>query len=331
MRAMLSSKTGGPETLILTEKPTPEPQAGEVRIAIRAAGINFPDTIIIRDLYQIKPERPFAPGGEISGVIEALGEGVGNLAVGDRVLALTVFGGFSTHICIAADRVIKIPDQMPFDEAACFLFTYGTSHYAYQDCAFIKSGETVLILGASGGIGVSAIELAKAAGATVIAAVSSQEKAAFCQEIGADHALIYGREMDRDAQRALGGAIKDLTKPNGVDIVYDAVGGDYAEPALRSLGWNGRFLVIGFAAGIPKIPLNLPLLKNCSINGVFWGAFTQRSPERFMEHIRELFELYGAGKIRPRISARYPLEDAAKALSTIEDRTAKGKIVLTID
>ena len=331
MKAMLSKDPGGPETLELTDLPTPDPKKGEVRLRVRAAGVNFPDTLIIRDLYQMKPPRPFAPGGEIAGEVEAVGEGVDTLKVGDRVLALTGSGGFVTHLCIPAKTAIKIPDAMPFEDAACFIFTYGTSHHALKDRAKLQAGETLLILGAAGGVGSAAIELAKAAGARVIAAVSSQDKADFCREIGADETLIYPRDMDRDAQKALSKQIKDLAGPAGVNVVYDAVGGDYAEPALRALAWEGRFLVVGFPAGIPRIPLNLTLLKGSQIVGVFWGASVQMDPKGHAENMADLFAMYAKGQVKPRISATFPLEDAPQALEMMQDRKVLGKVVLSID
>ena len=331
MKALLSLAPGGPETLELTDLPTPDPKKNEVRIRVRAAGLNFPDTLIIRDLYQVKPPRPFAPGGEVAGEIEALGEGVSGFKVGDRVLALSGFGGFATHICLSADKVIKIPDAMPFDDAACFVFTYGTSHHALKDRAHLKAGESVLILGAAGGVGVAAIELAKAVGAKVIAAVSSEEKAAFCRDLGADETIVYPREMNRDAQKEFSNQIKALTGSAGVDVVYDAVGGDYAEPAIRALAWEGRFLVVGFPAGIPKIPLNLTLLKGCQIVGVFWGASVFRDPKGHAENVAELFRMYAVGQIKPRISAHFPLEKAADALVMMQNRDVLGKVVLLCD
>jgi len=331
MKAMLSVATGGPETLELTEMPDPEPGKNQVRIRVRAAGLNFPDTLMIRDMYQVKPPRPFAPGGEIAGEVDAIGEGVSGLAVGDRVLALTGFGGFVTHINVDAPKVIKIPDDMPFEDAACFIFTYGTSHHALKDRAHIKPGESLLILGAAGGVGVAAIELGKAAGAKVIAAVSSEEKAAFCKAHGADETLVYPTELDRDAQKELSNQIKALSGGEGVDVVYDAVGGDYAEPAIRALAWEGRFLVVGFPAGIPKIPLNLTLLKGCQVVGVFWGASVFRNPAGHAENMQDLFKMYAEGKIKPRISARFPLSEAAAALEMMQDRKVMGKVVLTMD
>lgn len=334
MKAMMSASAGGPETLKLVEIETPPPGRGEIRIAVKAAGVNFPDTLIIRDLYQFRPERPFAPGGEVAGVVDAVGGEVDSFKVGDRVQAGGINGGFATHFVCDASRANRIPDGMPFDEAAAFMLTYGTSHYALRDRANIRSGEVLLILGAAGGVGAAAIELGKAMGAKIIAAVSSEEKAEFCTKLGADETLIYPINIDQDGQRTFSKAIKErsakLGRPEGADVVYDAVGGAYAEPAVRALGWDGRFLVVGFPAGIPKIPLNLTLLKSCRIVGVFWGAFTMRDPAKNAEYVSELFELYEQGKIKPRITASMPLEHAAKALSLIEQRKATGKIVLLI-
>ncbi len=338
MKSMMSTTPGGPETLVLTETETPAPGPGQVLIAVKAAGVNFPDTLIIRDMYQFKPPRPFAPGGETAGVVEAVGDGVTGLQPGDRVLAGGINGAFSTHFIANANQVNKIPDAMPFGEAAAFMLTYGTSHYALKDRARLESGETLFILGAAGGVGAAAIELGKAMGAKVIAGVSSDDKAAFCKELGADETIVYPRnigELGRDGQKALSTAIKEASKklgrPEGVDVVYDGVGGDYAEASVRALGWEGRFLVVGFPAGIPKIPLNLTLLKSCQIVGVFWGAFTMRDPQRNAAHVTELFQWYEEGKIRPRITASFPLEKAAEALKLIEDRKATGKIILTME
>jgi len=332
MKSMMSAAPGGPETLKLMETPTPEPGRGQVRIAVKAAGVNFPDTLIIRDLYQFKPPRPFAPGSEVAGIVEAVGDGAAHLKAGDRVLSGGASGGFATHFIADGARVHKIPDAMPFDEAAAFLMTYGTSHYALKDRAKLKAGEALFILGAAGGVGAAAIELGKLMGAKVVAGVSSEEKAAFCKELGADEALIYPKgALDRDAQKALSDGIKRLCGGDGADVVYDAVGGDYAEAALRATAWQGRYLVIGFPAGIPKIPLNLALLMNREIVGVFWGAFTMRDPKRNSEHIAELFRWYTEGKTRPRVTAKFPLESAAEALRLIEERKALGKVVLTVE
>jgi len=293
--------------------------------------VNFPDTLIIRDLYQLKPQRPFAPGGEVAGIVEAVGDGVTSLSVGDRVIAMTGFGGFTTHLCADAVRCLKIPDEMPFDDASCLVLTYGTSHHALKDRAQIKAGETLLILGAAGGVGAAAIELGKAAGARVIAAVSSQEKSDFCKELGADETIIYPREMDKDAQKEFSKQIKKVAGAGGVDVAYDAVGGAYSEPVVRSMAWAGRFLVVGFPAGIPSIPLNLTLLKSCQIVGVFWGASTMMDPKGHAENMAELFKMYVEGKIKPRITEKFTLEEAGKALEFISDRKVLGKVALTVE
>ncbi len=332
MKAMLSTAVGGPDTLELTEMPDPEPKKGQILVRVHAAGLNFPDTLMIRDMYQFKPPRPFAPGGEIAGEVLAVGEGVDNVASGDRILALTSHGGFATHAVIDAVRAVPIPDDMPYEDAACFIFTYGTSYYALKDRGYLGDGDTLLILGAAGGVGAAAIELGKAMGARVIGAVSSEEKAAFCREIGADDTLVYPRELDgRDAQKALSAEIKKVAGANGIDVAYDAVGGAYAEPVIRAMAWNGRFLVVGFPAGIPKIPANLTLLKSCQIVGVFWGAATMRDPAGHAANMRDLFALYADGKIKPRISASLPLAQAADALKLMEDRKVMGKVVLTME
>lgn len=335
MKAMMSVEAGGPDSLRLMEVATPEPAAGQIRIAVKAAGVNFPDTLIIRDLYQFRPARPFAPGGEVAGIVDALGDGVTQFRKGDRVLAMTLQGGYATDLVVDAKAAAKIPDAMPFDEAAGFLMTYGTSHYALKDRAQLKPGETLFILGAAGGVGAAAIEIGKAMGAKVIAGVSSPEKAAFARELGADDFVIYPKEIDKDGQKTLSNAIKtacaNLGSSDGANVVYDAVGGDYAEPAVRALAWEGRFLVVGFPAGIPKLPLNLTLLKSCQIVGVFWGAFTMRNPKRHAEHVAELFRWYTEGKVKPRVTARFALEKAAEALKLVESRQVQGKAVLVME
>ncbi|WP_170600552.1 NADPH:quinone oxidoreductase family protein [Ruegeria arenilitoris] len=331
MQALLSVAPGGPETLELTTLPDPTPKKGQVLIRVRAAGVNFPDTLIIRDLYQMKPPRPFAPGGEVSGDVIAVGDGVSDLKVGDRVLALTGHGGFAEQLCIPAASAVPIPESMPYEDAACFIFTYGTSYHALKDRAGLKGGETLLVLGAAGGVGSAAVELGKAMGARVIAAVSTEDKAQFCKDLGADETIVYSKEMTREAQKAFSAEIKKLSGGDGVDVVYDAVGGDYAEPALRAMAWKGRFLVVGFPAGIPNIPLNLPLLKGCEIVGVFWGASVFRDPAGHAENLRELFAMYHGGKIKPRISARFSLPRAAEALEMLGDRSVLGKVVVSID
>ncbi|MAY88539.1 MAG: NADPH:quinone oxidoreductase [Pseudooceanicola sp.] len=330
MQSMFSTEVGGPETLKLTETETPTPKGTEVLIRVRAAGVNFPDTLMIRDMYQFKPPRPFAPGGEIAGEIEAVGDKVTTVKPGDRVLALIGHGGFATHAIADASRVIPVPDSMPFEDAACFIFTYGTSHHALKDRAHLKAGETLLILGAAGGVGSAAIELGKAAGARVIAAVSSEDKAEVCRSFGADETIVYPRELDRDGQKAFSQQIKDVAGKDGVNVVYDAVGGAYAEPAVRALAWEGRFLVVGFPAGIPKLPLNLTLLKGCQIVGVFWGDATRRDPKGHAENVAELFDMYAKGQIKPRISGSFPLERAGEALEMMQGRKVTGKVVVTM-
>ncbi len=331
MKAIVSHEFAPLDALKYEEIADPIPTGREVVITVEAAGVNYPDGLVVQGLYQMKPPRPFAPGGEIAGDVIAVGEGVKGYAEGDRVLALTGFGGFATQIYVDPMRAVKIPDGMPYEDAACFIFTYGTSLHALKDRADLKAGESLLILGAAGGVGAAAIELGKAMGAKVIAAVSSEEKAAFCRKIGADETIVYPRELDRDAQKALSSEIKKLAGGEGVDVVYDAVGGAYAEPAVRALAWEGRFLVVGFPAGIPKLPLNLTLLKGCQVVGVFWGAAVARDPKGHAANVGQLFQWYAEGKIKPQISARYPLDQAADALNLMQDRKVMGKVVLEID
>jgi NADPH2:quinone reductase len=331
MKALLSTKIGPPEALEYADAPDPVAGEGEVVIAVKAAGVNFPDALIIEDKYQFKPERPFAPGGEVAGVIESVGPGVSNVKVGQRVIGSLGWGGMAEKVKAQAARVLPIPDAMPFDEASAFILTYGTSYYALKDRGQLKAGETLLVLGAAGGVGVAAIELAKAMGARVIGAVSSEEKAAFAKAAGADATVIYPPgAFAKEQSKALAESFKQATG-GGADVVYDAVGGDYCEPALRAMNWNGRYLVIGFPAGIPTPPLNLTLLKSSSIVGVFWGASTAREPELHKGNVRDLFKLYGEGKVKPRISARYPLREGGKAIRALMDRTATGKLVVTME
>jgi len=331
MKAVLSKVIGGPETLVVEDLPDPVAKDGEVVIRVHACGVNYPDVLIIEDKYQFRPERPFAPGGEVAGVIESVGAGVTHLKVGDRVIGSTGWGGMAEKIALAAGRCIPIPASMPFDEASAFILTYGTSHYALKQRAHLKAGETVLVLGAAGGVGLAAVELAKAAGAKVVAAASSQEKVDLAIQHGADSGVVYPTgPFDRDGQKALAEMFKQACGPSGADVIYDAVGGDYAEAALRAIGWEGRFLVIGFPAGIPKIPLNLTLLKSCQIVGVFWGAFTARNPAENAENVKELLALYTAGKIRPHVSARFPMEQAGEAIRQLSSRKAQGKVVVTM-
>ena len=302
----------------------PEPGKGEVRVRIHAVGVNFPDVLIIQDKYQSRPPRPFSPGGEAAGVIDALGEGVTSVKVGDRVIAMTGHGAMAEYVVAGENRVVPMSDAMPFDVGAGFTMTYGTSHHALKQRAQLQPGETVLVLGAAGGVGLTAVELAKAMGAKVIAAASTDEKLALCREYGADETINYATEDLKDA-------VKRLTGGKGVDVIYDPVGDKFAEPAFRSIGWNGRYLVIGFAAGeIPKLPLNLPLIKGASIVGVFWGAFTMMEPKVHQDNMRELLDWYASGKLKPHVSEHFTLDEGPKAIRWMMDRKAKGKVVLQV-
>jgi len=332
MKAVLSKSVGGPETLVLEEVANPVAKAGQVLLAVKACGVNYPDVLIIEDKYQFKPARPFSPGGEVSGVVEAVGDGVTGLKVGDRVIASTGNGGMAEKIALDAARCIPMPASMPFDEAAAFIMTYGTSHYGLKQRATIKPGESLLVLGAAGGVGLAAVELGKAMGARVIAAASSQEKVDLAISRGADSGVVYPTgPFDKDGKKALANLFKEACGPNGVDVIYDAVGGDYAEASLRSMAWEGRFLVIGFPAGIPAIPLNLTLLKSCQVVGVFWGAFVAREPKLHQENVAELMQLYVDGKIRPHVSETFSLADSGKAIAHLASRKAMGKVVVTMD
>ncbi|MFP6563777.1 MAG: NADPH:quinone oxidoreductase family protein [Myxococcota bacterium] len=322
MKAVLCREHGPPESLVVADLPDPEAAEGQVVIDVRACGVNFPDVLVIENKYQFKPPLPFSPGAEVAGIVSECGAGVKGFAIGDRVLGSCGMGGFVERIAVPERAAIKIPDAMSFDEAAAFLMTYGTSHYALADRGALKAGETLLVLGAAGGVGLAAVELGKTLGARVIAAASSPEKLAVCSDHGADEVIDYEKEDLRKR-------IKELTDGHGVDVLYDPVGGDYAEPALRSMAWGGRYLVIGFAAGeIPRLPLNLTLLKGCSIVGVFWGSFTARDPKRHLQYVAELMQLYEAGKLRPHISARYSFDEVALALRDLAERRARGKILL---
>lgn len=332
MKAIQTHEVGGPETLTLDEIDTPTPGKGEVLVAVKACAINYPDTLMIRDLYQFKPERPYSPGGELAGVVEAVGEGVTNFKPGDRVMAGIGNGGLREKAIVPAARMFPIPDDVPFEKAASLLMTYGTTIHGLKDRGHIKEGDVVLILGAAGGVGLSAIELAKAYGAKVVAAVSSEAKAEVARKAGADDVVIYPREeMDKAASKELANAFKAACGPNGANIVYDIVGGQYSEPAIRSIAWEGKFLVVGFPAGIAKLPLNLTLLKSCDVCGVFWGAFTAREPAKFVSQVKELFALMQQGKIDPLVSETFPLERAGEAIAKLEAREAVGKLVVTID
>ncbi|MBV7256797.1 NADPH:quinone oxidoreductase family protein [Pacificimonas sp. WHA3] len=322
MKALLCVEHGPPENLVLREVDMPEPGKGEVRVKVNVAGVNFPDTLIIQNLYQFKPELPFSPGGEAAGVIDAVGEGVENLKVGQRVLAMTGHGAFAEMIVTDAPRVIPIPDAMPDDIAAGFTMTYGTSHHALKQRADLRAGETLLVLGAAGGVGLAAVELGKLMGAKVIAAASTQEKLDLCREYGADEVINYTEEDLR-------AGIKRATGGKGVDVVYDPVGDKFAEPAFRSMAWKGRYLVVGFAAGeIPKLPLNLALIKGAAIVGVFWGAFTQHEPKVHQANMAELLTWLGEGKLKPHVSKRFPLAEGGQAIRWMMDRKAMGKVLV---
>jgi len=322
MKAVLCKEYGPPESLVIEDIPSPRPGKGQVVITVKACGVNFPDTLIIEGKYQFKPALPFSPGGEVSGIVKELGEGVNTVKVGDRVIAFTGWGGFAEEVVTEAAKLIPIPGDIDFATAASFTLVFGTAHHALKDRAHIKPGETLLVLGAAGGVGLASVELGKLMGARVIAAASSDEKLEVCKQHGADDVINYTNEDLRER-------VKTLTGGNGVDVIVDPLGGNYSEPALRSIAWNGRFLVIGFAAGdIPRIPLNLTLLKGCSIVGVFWGSFTEHEPRHNQENIQELLTWLAQGKLKPHISATYPLEHAADALNDVLNRKVKGKVVL---
>ena len=330
MRAILCKEYGPPEKLVIEDVPMPEPKKGQVVIEVHSAAINFPDVLIIENKYQFKPPLPFSPGGEVAGIVTRVGEGVARVKVGDRVIGSCGWGGFAEALALEEARVTPIPDEMDYVTASAFLMTYGTSHHALKDRAHLKPGENLLVLGAAGGVGLAAVELGKAMGARVIAAASSEDKLAVCREHGADATILYpAGALDKDQQRELSEKIKELTGGQGADVVYDPVGGDYSEPALRATNWEGRFLVVGFAAGpIPKIPLNLALLKGCQIVGVFWGAFTGREPARHQENLKELMTWFKEGKLRPHVSRSYKFTEVAEALNDMAARKVKGKIVL---
>ena len=327
MKAVLCRAYGPPEQLELAEAPSPTPGKGQVHVQVRACGVNFPDTLIIQGKYQFQPPLPFTPGSDVAGIVTAVGEGVENIRPGDRIMGFTGTGGggFAEEAICDARSVVPLPDTVDFPTGAAFGLTYSTSYYALKDRARLQPGETLLVLGAAGGVGLAAVELGKLLGARVIAAASSDEKLAICRQYGADETLNYSARDLRDA-------IKELTGGNGVDVVYDPVGGAYAESALRGMAWGGRYLVVGFAAGdIPRIPLNLPLLKGCSIVGVFWGAFTARESAHNAANLRELIAWLGEGKIKPLVSATYPLAQVARALNDILERKVTGKVILLPD
>lgn len=323
MRAIVCETWGGPETLHVRDVADPVAKQGEILIRVHAAGVNFPDVLIIQKKYQVQPDLPFIPGAEIAGEIEVVGEGVTGFKVGDRVSALCSIGGFAEKIALNAHLCLPIPQHIPYDIAAGFILAFGTAHHALIDRGELKSGDTVLILGAAGGVGLAAVEIARARGAKVIAAASTDAKLAICRERGADATINYTTEDLREA-------IRTHTEGRGPDIVFDPVGGRYAEPAFRSIAWRGRYLVIGFADGdIPRLPLNLPLLKGASLVGVFWGEFARREPKNQIAMMQDLFEMLAAETIRPLISKTYPLDQAPQALADMAARKVTGKIVIT--
>ena len=329
MKAVLCKAYGPPESLVLEETASLRPAEGQVVIAVKAAGVNFPDLLMIQNKYQFRPPLPFSPGGEVAGTVKELGANVANVKVGDRVIASTGFGGFAEEALAPAARCIAFPANMDFVEASAFVMTYGTSHHALKDRADLKAGETLLVLGAAGGVGLAAVEIGKVMGARVVAAASTQEKVDLCIKRGADAGIVYPTgALDRDAQKKLTDDFKKVLGGDGAHVIYDGVGGDYAEPALRSIAWEGRYLVVGFPAGIPSIPLNLTLLKGCQIVGVFWGAFTAREPRRNQENLAELMAWVSEGKLKPYVSKSYPFSKAAEALNEMAARRVMGKIVL---
>ena len=324
MKALVCNEFAPPEQLVLEERPDPLPAKGEVLIDIKAAGVNFPDLLIIEGKYQFKPPLPFVPGVEVAGVVSAVGEGVTNHSIGDRVIATLQVGGFAEQCTVAEWSAISMGESMSFEQAAGFAITYGTSYYALKQQANLQPGETVLVLGAAGGVGIATIQLAKAMGATVIAAASSEDKLDFACAAGADLRINYSTQ-DLKAKT------KELTGGKGADVIYDPVGGDFSEQAFRAIAWNGRHLVVGFASGpIPKIPLNLALLKGASIVGVWWGTWSAKSPLDSLANFREMIEMIDAGKFSPVVSEVYPLEQYQDAFQSIAQRRAKGKVILSM-
>jgi NADPH:quinone reductase-like Zn-dependent oxidoreductase len=332
MRALLSEAPGGPDTLRLAEAPDPVAGAGQVVVAVRACAINYPDVLIIEDRYQFKPPRPFAPGGEIAGVVESVGEGVIDWAPSDRVIAVTGHNGLAEKVVVPAAALYRLPDGRGFEEGAALLLTYATTIHALLDRGRLKAGQTLLVLGAAGGVGLAAVELGKAFGARVVAAVSSEEKAAAARLAGADETIVYARApFDKGQSKTLAESFKAAGGRQGYDVIYDPVGGDYAEPALRSVGWQGRYLVVGFPAGIPRLPLNLTLLKSCDVCGVFWGAFAARDPDANRAHVDHLFRLWEEGRINPRVTETFALAVGGQAIAKMAARGAIGKLVVRVE
>jgi NADPH:quinone reductase-like Zn-dependent oxidoreductase len=329
---LLSTAVGGPETLQLTELPDPVAGPGQLLVQVKACAINYPDVLIIEDKYQFKPPRPFAPGGEVAGIVEAVGEGVQGWSVGDRLIAMIGHGGLAEKVLVAAAMAVPLPDERSFEDGSALILTYATSIHALLDRGRLKEGQSLLVLGAAGGVGLAAVELGKAFGARVVGAVSSGEKAEAARDAGADHVIVYPRgPFDKDGSKALAQMFKEAVGGQGADVIYDPVGGDYAEPALRSIAWEGRYLVVGFPAGIPRLPLNLTLLKSCDVCGVFWGAFAARDPQANAAHIRTLFRLWDEGRIAPKVSRTWPLAQGGEAIAHMAARQAVGKLVVTMD
>jgi NADPH2:quinone reductase len=324
MRALVCKEYGPPERLVIEERPDPVPGAGEALVNIKAAGINFPDVLVIAGSYQVKIPPPFVPGNEAAGIVEAVGEGVSRLKPGDRVIATPSGGAFADKCVVAEKLCLPLPDALSFEQGAGFTVTYATTYHAFRQCTELKAGETVLVLGAAGGVGSTAVEIAKALGARVIAAASTEEKLQFAREAGADETINYAEVSLRDA-------VKELTGGKGVDVVYDPVGGELAQMALRSLAWHGRYLVIGFACGdIPEFPANIALLKEASIIGVWWGTWAARNPGLSIQNMTELAAMVQAGELKPRVTESYPLERYVDAFAAITERRARGKVVLTM-
>ena len=325
MKAVLCKEFGGPETLVVEDIPSPVPGEGEVRLRIHACGVNFGDTLIIQGTYQVKPDLPFSPGMECAGEIAEVGAGVSGYKVGDRVLAMTGHGGFAQEVVVAAKLLIPLPDSMSFKHAAAFPVAYGTSHVGLDYRAQLKEGETLLVLGAAGGVGLTAVEIGKAMGATVIAAASSAEKLEVCKQYGADHLINYSEEDIRER-------MKEITGGKGADVIYDPVGGDAFDAAMRSIAWEGRLVVIGFASGrVPEAKANIVLVKNISVVGFYWGSYNIKKPEVVMESMRTLLQWYESGKIKPHVSHEIPMEKAGEALEMMIQRKSTGKVVLTLD
>ena len=326
MKAVLCKAWGPPESLVVEDVPAPKAGRGQIVVAVKACGVNFPDTLIIQGKYQVRPELPFSPGGEIAGLVKEVGEGVRGFHTGDAVIAFAGYGGYAEEMAVDAARAVAMPPGVDFSTAAAFVVTYATTHHALKDIAKLRAGETLLVLGAAGGTGLAAVELGHLAGARVIAAASSDDKLETCRRYGADVTINYEREDLREALRNMAG-----DKGGGIDVVYDPVGGKYAEPALRATAWRGRYLVIGFASGeIPKFPLNLPLLMERQVLGVYWGEFSRREPEANLQNLKQLAGWLLEGKLKPYISTTYPLARAADALHDLLARKAQGKIVLVV-